>query len=178
MIEKTAPSSKSRPKIYETLTEIQTLLDSSAYSIIDFIKANVPADLQDDIILSSSSTFENSSKQSFWDLYGGISIHSSVPVISSATSSCLSPSSSPIMLDKKSSPYSCLPHNIFQKAQTSTPLPNIPENVCEKCARQKNLARYNSGVSEYEGLGGNYKFDASPVNPNVWEILENTISSI
>jgi len=172
MIEKTAPSSKSRPKMYETFTEIQTLLDGSAYSIIEFIKANVPADLQDDVILSSSSIFENNSKQSFWDLYGGISIHSSVPVVSSTTPSPL------VMLDKKPSPYSCLPHNMFQKPQISTPPPSIPENVCEKCARQKELARYNSGVSEHEGLGGNYKFEASPVNPNVWEILENTISSI
>lgn len=190
-INSSAPESTKRSS-HERNTEAQAILDSVAFTVIDFIKASAtgagvgPAGV-DDVLIDSSSDLASNCKVSSWDLIGDFSIFSSAPV-------------GPPLINQtnKSKPSYLTPawwQNVFIKPQ------NVEESesaghklakeplLCSRCTADKAAKdgnrsprtpndRSNSGVSDFEGIGKGYVFEHSPANEDTWNILENAVASI
>jgi len=166
-------------------TEMQGILDSSAFSIIEFMKAHAALKSVDDIVLSSQSEVENNCKVSNWELLAGISISSSVPIntpdedgLSSNNNNKAKSSSNsswfPPLFSSRS--QSLRDKNLFGKT-------NNNQNRCADCNSKfafspSSINRSNSGVSDFEGIGKNYCLEASPADPVSWKILENVVASL
>ena len=175
---------------HERVNDLQNVLDTAAFTLIEFLKSKAPQELVDQVIRVSESYVVDGKKQSFWELVGGYRIQSSVPIKSArdhATKGESERGGSSTASSSSVSLFSTIFRATSKKDTDATvSSPRYPYNdiKCAKCAEStispsSKVSRANSGVSDYDpSTESDIKFEPSPIHPVALQALQDALPRI